>query len=367
MRGAGGRFMRKIRVLVVDDSAFMSKQISCLIEEDEDLKVIGIADDGWEAVSLVRELKPDVVTWGGEMWKKNGMEALTTIMEQRPTPILMLSSLAQAGASTTIYALLHGAVDFISKPSGSFSFDLYKLKVKAELVSKIKQAAQIPLRNLIMNNLILPNIDIRKKRSTQNGLAKEFDQILALGTSTGGPKALETVITALPASFPYPLLLVQHMPPKFTKSLAERLNGLSGVRVVEAKHNERLLGGTVYIAPGDYHMTAVQTSREYRIKLHQKPSWNGFRPSVDVLFDSISQLKNLKRHFILMTGIGSDGAKGMLSAKQAGAASTMVESKESCIVFGMPKSAIALNCVDYTVPLHLITSKIMEVTGIRTR
>lgn len=357
--------MYKIKVLVVDDSVFMRQLISRLIAEDTALEVIGTARNGIEAVSMVKELRPDVVTLDIEMPEMNGLEALIKIMDQRPTPVLMLSSLTQDGASATITALQNGAVDFISKPSGSVSFDLVNKKL--ELVSKIKQAAQIPLRNLIVNNITVPRAGLVQKNNAETELMKEFDQILALGTSTGGPKALETVITALPASFPYPLLVVQHMPPKFTKSLADRLDRLSSVRVVEAKDNELVLGGTVYIAPGDYHMTAIQKNREVRIKLHQEPQVSGHRPSVDVLFDSIAQIKNTKQHFILMTGMGSDGARGMMSAKQAGAQSTIAESKESCIVYGMPRSAIELGCVDYTVPLHLITSRILVVTGASKR
>lgn len=355
----------KIKVLVVDDSVFMRKLISRLIEEDAALEVIATARNGLEAVKLVNELKPDVVTLDVEMPEMNGLEALAQIMAQRPTPILMLSSLTQAGASATITALQSGAIDFISKPSGSVSFDLFK--VKEELVSKIKQAAQIPVSRMIPSHRAASKVDLRYKDSVQAGLMKEFNQILAIGTSTGGPRALETVITALPASFPYPLLVVQHMPPKFTKSLAERLNKLSGVRVVEAENNERILGGTVYVAPGDYHLTAVHINGEYRIKLNQEPTRNGHRPSADVLFDSITQLKSLKRHFILMTGMGNDGANGMVLAKQTGASSTIAESKETCIVYGMPRSAIELACVDHTVPLPLITSKILEVTGASRR
>ncbi|OAB40146.1 chemotaxis response regulator protein-glutamate methylesterase [Paenibacillus glacialis] len=343
----------------------MRKLISRLIAEDTALEVIGTARNGLEAVSMVRELKPDVVTLDIEMPEMNGLEALTIIMEHRPTPILMLSSLTQDGALATITALQNGAVDFISKPSGSVSFDLFK--VKEELIFKIKQASQIPLRNLIVNNITVSKVDVGPKGNPQTGFSKKFDQILALGTSTGGPKALDTVITALPANFPYPLLVVQHMPPKFTKSLAERLNRLSRVRVVEAEDNQLVLGGTVYIAPGDYHMTVVQTNGEFRIRLHQEPQVQGHRPSVDVLFDSIAKCKSLKRHFILMTGMGSDGAKGMLAAKAAGAHSTIAESKETCIVYGMPRSAVELGCVDYTVPVHLITSKILEVTGVLKR
>ncbi|MFX3636622.1 MAG: chemotaxis response regulator protein-glutamate methylesterase [Candidatus Pristimantibacillus sp.] len=358
--------MSKIKVLVVDDSVFMRKLITRFIEEDAALEVIGIARNGVEAVRMVKELGPDVVTLDIEMPEMDGLEALATIMDQRPTPIIMLSSLTQDGAVATIKALQSGAVDFISKPSGSVSFDLFK--VKEELAAKIKQAAQISLKNLILSNRRTPKVEpAQQKSSSQAEALTEFEHIVALGTSTGGPKALETVIRDLPASFPYPLLLVQHMPPKFTKSLADRLNRLAAVRVVEAEDNQLIVGGTVYIAPGNYHMTVMQSSKEYRIRLHQEAARNGFRPSVDVLFDSVSQLRKLKRHFILMTGMGSDGAQGMLAAKGMGAVSTIAESKETCIVFGMPRSAIELNCVDYTVPLPQIAGKLLDVTGVARR
>ncbi|QMV41965.1 protein-glutamate methylesterase/protein-glutamine glutaminase [Cohnella cholangitidis] len=353
--------MPKIKVLVVDDSTFMRKLIPRLIEEDEAIQVIGTARNGLEAIGMVMEHKPDVVTLDIEMPEMDGLEALDKIMERRPTPILMLSSLTQEGADATIAALQGGAVDFVFKPSGSVSTDLFK--VKDELISKIKQASQMPLRSLVSTRKAVSRNGAGQPVRDKLGLTKEFDQIVALGTSTGGPKALETVITALPASFPFPVLIVQHMPPKFTKSLAERLNRLSNVRVVEAENNQPVLGGTVYIAPGDYHMNVVQANREFRIQLHQQPVRNGHRPSVDELFDSVSQLKNLKKHFVLMTGMGSDGARGMLNAKQTGARTTIAESQETCIVYGMPRAAVELDCVDYRIPLHLIAPKILEVTG----
>ncbi|MHA0856923.1 protein-glutamate methylesterase/protein-glutamine glutaminase [Paenibacillus sp. CMAA1364] len=352
--------MAKIKVLVVDDSVFMRRLISRLIIEDSTLEVIGMARNGLEAVAMVKELKPDVVTLDIEMPEMNGLQALSKIMEHRPTPVVMLSSLTKEGATETIKALQCGAVDFLSKPSGSNSFDLFK--VKEELIFKIKQAAQIPIRNLIINNITIANTNVINTKKISTGLIKDFDQIITIGTSTGGPKALETVITALPEDFKYPILVVQHMPPQFTKSLAERLNRMSGVRVIEGEDNQPILGGTVYIAPGDYHMTAVKTNKGYVIRLNQEPKVNGHRPSADVLFKSIAHLKPLKKHFVLMTGMGSDGAREMLAAKQAGADSTIAESKESCIVYGMPKSAIELGCVDHIVPLHLITTKIIDVT-----
>lgn len=361
--------MLTIKVLVVDDSLFMRKLISRLIDEDAALQVVGTARNGVEAVELVKKLRPDVVTLDIEMPEMDGLEALDKIMTARPTPVLMLSSLTQEGAHATIQALQAGAVDFISKPSGSISTDLYK--VKDELVAKIKLAAQIPARTLTLPGMNM-NAGMKvRHREKKTGIplppVKKFDQIIALGTSTGGPKALEAVLTALPADFPYPLLLVQHMPPKFTASLAARLDSISAIRVVEAQDKELITGGTAYIAPGNYHMTAVLKNREFRIELHQLPPRNGHRPSADVLFNSVSGLSGLKKHFVLMTGMGSDGAQGMLSAKQAGAHSTIAEAKETCIVFGMPRSAIELNCVDYTVPLHRIASKLEEVTGCSKR
>lgn len=354
-----GEVLQKIKVLVVATSVYIHKQIVGLIAEDSAIEVIGVARNSPEAVYMVHELRPDVVVLNIEIPEMKSIVALTSIMTQRPMPILTLSSLD--GVSATITALLNGAVDFITTPTGLDAHDLSG--VKDELILKIKQAAQIPLRNLILNNITLSKVDAGGKEKTQVTLNRDFDQIVAIGTSTGGPKALEIVLAALPASFPYPLLIVQHMPPTYTQALADRLNRFAGVKVVEAEDNQIVLGGTVYLAPGDYHMTVIQSGKEFRIQLDQKPLVYGQRPSVDVLFDSISELKTLKRHFILMTGNGSDGAKGMLTAKQAGVETTIVESKETSIAYEMPGAAVELGCVDYQVPLYLITSKILEVTG----
>jgi len=349
----------KTRVLVVDDSTFMQRLISRLINEDDTLQVVGTAKNGLEAIDLVLKLRPDVVTLDIEMPVMNGLEALKKIMRERPTPIIMLSSLTQDGATETIEALQSGAVDFIPKPSGSISADLYK--VKEELIAKIKLAAQATPHAIYKT---FPRVGPNFKQSIENRPPNnQLKQIVAIGTSTGGPKALDIVISALPSDFPYPVLVVQHMPPKFTHSLAQRLDRSSRVKVVEATDNERLEGGTVYIAPGDYHMTVAQKANELRIALHQQAPRNGHRPSVDTLFESITKLTSLSRHYVLMTGIGSDGAKAMLEAKHQGAYSTIAESQETCVVYGMPRSAIEINCVDFIIPLYKIASKIVEVTG----
>lgn len=350
----------KTKVLVVDDSIFMQKLITRLIDLDDSLQVVGSANNGLEAISLVGKLKPDVVTLDVEMPVMNGLDALKRIMEQYPTPIIMLSSLTQDGAAETIEALHLGAIDFITKPSGSISADLYK--VREELINKIKLAAQVRLPGMSRTFPKVVFNDGLKATKEVNQTGFEFDQIVAIGTSTGGPKALDIVISALPANISFPVLVVQHMPPKFTRSLADRLNRSSQVKVVEATNNERLVGGTVYIAPGDYHMTVKQQANEFRIVLHQQDPRNGHRPSVDIMFESVTRLTKLRRHYVIMTGMGSDGARGMLEAKQQGAHSTIAEAKETCIVYGMPRSAIENSCVDYVEPLHHITARIIEVT-----
>ncbi|NMO95183.1 chemotaxis response regulator protein-glutamate methylesterase [Paenibacillus lemnae] len=350
---------RTIKVLVVDDSLFMRRYIKQLAEEDGAIEVIGTARNGNEGIRMVMDLRPDVVTMDVEMPGMNGLTALSKIMEELPTRVLMISSMTREGADSTIQALQSGAVDFIAKPSG-LGPDMEG--IKQEIISKIKAAARTPLSSLISAR--------RKNRvnqvtgtcpKTARGACK-FDQIIAIGTSTGGPKALETVLGGLPEGYPHPVLIVQHMPEKFTASLAERLNRNCRIVVKEAISGERLEGGTAYIAPGGYHMSVRVTQGKYEIIISQEEPLNRFRPSVDMLFYSVAALSNLQRHFILMTGMGSDGAKGMSYAKRHGAASTIVEAQETCVVFGMPRIAIQLGCVDHILPLTMIASKIRQLT-----
>ncbi|MFD1705681.1 chemotaxis response regulator protein-glutamate methylesterase [Siminovitchia sediminis] len=357
--------MVKVKVLVVDDSIFMRKLLSDIISKDGRLQVVGTAKNGREAIQLTEELKPDVITMDIEMPEMDGLTALRWIMRKFPTPVLMVSSLTEQGAYETIKALQLGAVDFIQKPSGSVSLDLYR--VKDELLMKIKAVSKARLSNepVSLNSKAQEpkNPAVMSKLEKPRPGTKKFRQIFAIGTSTGGPKALETVIKGLPSDFHEPVVVVQHMPPKFTEYLAKRLDGISNVHVVEAQNNQVISGGTVYIAPGDYHMEIRKRGLEYRIKLNNEEPCNGHRPSVDVLFDSVSKLDHLKRHFIIMTGMGGDGAKGMMRAKKSGAASTTIaESEETCIVYGMPKTAVNLGCVDHILPLPKISSKIISLS-----
>lgn len=357
--------MAKIRVLVVDDSVFMRKIISDLIREDERFEVIDTAKNGLEAVEKTVRLVPDVVTLDIEMPQMNGLDALRRIMAERPVPVIMLSSLTEEGAKETIEALEIGAFDFVRKPSGSISLDLFKVK---ELLLE-KLAAAVQSRMPSMPRPSAPKPEVRTiapepaKKKPWPSVPSRIEQVVAIGTSTGGPRALQQLVPALPETFPAPVLIVQHMPPNFTKSLAHRLDATSRIRVVEAEDGNRLHNGVAYIAPGGWHMVVKKDDIGYKVRLTKDDPVGGHRPSVDRLFESLLPFRDLKRHIVLLTGMGSDGANGMQALKQAGAASTIAESSETCVVYGMPRSAVELGCVMHQLPLHRIAGKLEELAG----
>jgi len=357
--------MRRYTVMVVDDSAFMRKIISDLIAEDLEFEVIGTAKNGKEAVEKASELKPDVITLDVEMPVMNGLEALQAIMSNEPIPIIMLSSLTDDGARETIKALELGAVDFVRKPSGSISLDLFK--VKDLLLDKLRIAVRAKVKRIQL--LETQRIEGTRDRTARREIAAEdskaipskLEYIVAIGTSTGGPKALQTVLSNIPSHFPAPILVVQHMPPNFTKSLAQRLNLNCELRVVEAEQHMEVSPGTVYIAPGGYHMKLVKKSSQYRVELTKEDIRSGHRPSVDILFESLVPFNELKRYAVIMTGMGADGAKAMKLLKSSGAKATIAEAEETCIVYGMPRAAVELNAVDYIVKLPAIAGKLDEM------
>lgn len=357
------RRFRMIKVLVVDDSIFMRKMISQIIDTSVSMKVIGTAKNGKEAVEQTKILKPDVITMDIEMPVMNGIEALSLIMKVQPTPVIMISSLTHEGAEATMNAFQMGAIDFVTKPSGSISFDISKLK--NEIQNKIRAADGCSLRTNLVKPIMKPQD--RSTLKVNSPLIKGiksmvYNRIVAIGTSTGGPKALHTLLQSLSPSLNAPVVIVQHMPPKFTASLAKRLNDISDFEVMEAEHHQELSPGCVYIAPGSHHMEVESLSGKYRIVLHDKPNVNGHKPSVDVMFDSVSLLK-LKQAYVLMTGMGSDGASAMMRVKQKNpAVITIAESKETCVVYGMPRVAAELGCVDHILPLHFISEKIYETS-----
>ncbi|MEF3304835.1 protein-glutamate methylesterase/protein-glutamine glutaminase [Paenibacillus sp. GYB003] len=365
--------MTKHTVLVVDDSVFMRKIISDLIKEDGRFEVIDTAKNGVEAVDKAKRLKPDVITLDIEMPEMNGLEALKRIMAEHPIPVIMLSSLTEEGAKETIAALEIGAVDFVRKPSGSISLDLFK--VKSLLIDKLSIAVQ----TRVMRPLSAPSAPSapaattavdrasaplsRPKEWTASPGGDRIERVVAIGTSTGGPRALQQVVSALPERFPAPVLIVQHMPPNFTKSLAARLDSTSRIHVREAADGERLHNGVVYIAPGGWHMIVKKDDAGYKIRLSKDAPRSGHRPSVDMLFESLLPFRELKRHAVLMTGMGSDGSKGMQALRQAGAIATIAEASETCVVYGMPRAAVELGCVTHQLPLHQIAAKLTELVA----
>ncbi|MFD1888363.1 protein-glutamate methylesterase/protein-glutamine glutaminase [Paenibacillus wenxiniae] len=476
--------MATYKVLVVDDSPFMRKIVSDLIEADPAFQVIDTASNGLEATRKVVELKPDAVTMDVEMPEMNGLEALKIIMSQRPLPVIMLSGINEQGMRETIMALENGAFDFIRKPSVSNAQDIdevgqqllrqlhtamqvlerrRKRSEQRPVTAEPKQAPSVepdmpssqpvaqtppakptpsvappasPASRPAVKPTIPPsslsgrvshpvkNGDIKKaKLDTSATTARPMpasskerapvrppapadllkqpkapsikppaasaarpelsaspvptppvantghmdrpvtaiSKLVAVGCSTGGPRALKSFLEQIPANFPAPIVIVQHMPPNFTRSLAQRLNSLSQINVVEGEHGIPLQPGTAYIAPGGYHMTVAKSQGGYRLQLTQEPPRNGHRPSVDTLFASIRPFNDLQRYAVIMTGMGSDGAREMKNLYDSGVIPTFAESEDTCVVYGMPRSAVELGCVNHLLPLPEIAPKLVQI------
>ena len=360
-----------VRALIVDDSAFMRRLLRDILEESGYITVIGIARDGVDAVEKNQRLQPDVITMDIEMPKMDGLEALVAIMETRPVPVVMFSSLTKAGAKETMEALASGAVDFVSKPG--VAQDVTKGELKQEIINKVLTAAGVDVAKLValrspsspastalpvgmptVTVSPLPPSVVPKPVSLPakgSGL-----RIVALGTSTGGPRALQTVISALEPDARTAYFVVQHMPKGFTRTLAERLNNLSSLQVQEAE--EALVApDNVYVAPGGHHLTVLPTSLGLQIRLSQDPPVNGHRPAVDVLFQSLADQPGLCEVAVVLTGMGSDGAKGLAKLKAAGTF-TIAEDASTAVIYGMPKAAVLMGAVDEVVPIHRIAEAI---------
>lgn len=372
--------MQPIKVLVVDDSAFMRKALSDLINSDSALQVVGTARNGRDALQKIETLHPDVVTLDIEMPELNGLMVLERVMNSHPLPIIMLSSLTQNGAEQTVQALQLGAVDFVAKPSGQISLDIDKLQ--DEIIRKIKIAAGTKknLENFNIKSDIntipvlkakkAPQVDKVEKvaRTTKAGkplpIDKQLKKLIVIGTSTGGPKALNQVIPRFPANLDAGILIVQHMPAGFTKSLAERLDSISQVKVKEAEDGEHILPGCAYIAPGDYHLKVVSQktgpTQKLLVKLGQEPPRGGHRPSVDEMLVSVAEQFWGQIVAVIMTGMGHDGTAGLSSLKALGA-KVIAEHQSTCVVYGMPKSAVESGNVTKVVPLQEIADEVLKM------
>lgn len=475
--------MAVYQVLVVDDSAFMRKIVSDLIETDSEFKVTATASNGKEAIQKAIDLKPDVITMDVEMPEMNGLDALKSIMKQSFVPVIMLSGINEQGMKETIMALEAGAFDFIRKPSivhdqdiaqvgkalvermraamveikrkadreasmkkrdeaqskllqqsqrvqvdpsplqdrkgalkkkiepaqpgarfGSGQTESLRAKPKqptvpltkqntgrldkkleplrdsnrapdasTDRIAKANKPTQSPKENRLSSRLAEqeiasasaePSKDIAKVIPSHKGAGGpegSFNKLVAIGCSTGGPRALKTLLEQLPGDLPAPVIIVQHMPPNFTRSLAQRLNTFSELHVVEAEEGMVLRKGTAYIAPGGFHVKVNKTADgRFTIKLTEEEPVNGHRPSVDTMFESLLPYTSLQRHLVLLTGMGSDGARMMKKLYEAGVTSTFAENEETCVVYGMPRSAVELQCVRYLLPLQEIAPKLVQ-------
>jgi two-component system chemotaxis response regulator CheB len=339
---------RWCKVVVVDDSAFMRLVITKMLGEDPEIEVVGTASNGVEAIEIIKTLHPSVVTLDVEMPEMDGLATLERIMKECATPVVMVSALTKEGSEITLRALQLGAVDFIAKPSGSISLDFHK--VKDELILKVKAAAQAKLKPLLTLS------SVRRQATTVPFDIKDWVAVV-IAASTGGPAAVRYVLSQLPQNLPAAILLVQHMPIGFTKFFADNLNQVSNLPVKEAQNAEEVQPGKVYLAPAGFHLLV---ERGNRLRLDSSPPLHNVRPAADKTFESAAHVFREKCIGVVMTGMGSDGAIGLLTVKELGGR-TIVQSPETCVLPSMPESALKLNAAEESVPLELLPKRISEV------
>jgi two-component system chemotaxis response regulator CheB len=342
-----------IKVLVVDDSPFMRMVLKDIIDKEPDMKVIALAKDGNEAVEKAIALKPDVITLDIEKPEKNVLQALTEIMSKSPTRVIMVSSLTSKEASITIECLEKGAFDFIEKPAGSTSWTIRD--VQDDLLKKIRGSMIIPVEKL--KSIHFAEFRKTGKRTKANIFGKK---IVLIASSTGGPRSLDAIIPQLPENINVPLIVVQHMPAGFTTSLALRLDKISNLRVKEAEDGDLLQENIVYIAPGDFHLGLKQNDHKVNLFLDKSEKVNNVRPSADFTFDMAAEIFRNNALAIILTGMGRDGAKGAFKVKHYGG-KVISESKETCVVYGMPKIVAQEGYADYILPNYEIADKVIEI------
>lgn len=351
-----------IRVLVTDDSAFMRTALTRMIESDPCLRVNATAQNGLEALEKIQLLQPDVVTLDVEMPGLNGLETLKRIMAECPRPVLMVSSLTQEGAEITLECLANGAFDYVPKQLSYVSLDI--IKIRDDLVAKVKAAAESGRRPLIRSHLLRPHA---LTETHPHHLPHLNAEVVAIGTSTGGPKALQEILPALPADLAVGILVVQHMPPGFTAPFARRLDHLCKVSVCEAAEGNVVQPGVVYIAPAGLHMTAMRRAPgKVTLHLSRSPQDSRHIPSVDVMMLSVAQAYGSVALGVIMTGMGADGLIGMQAIAHAGG-STLGQDEPSCVVYGMPRACAEAGILQNVVSLARIPEQILQATRYRPK
>ncbi len=350
----------RIKVLVVDDSAVVRQVLTTVLATDPQINVIGSAADPILAQEKMAVEWPDVIVLDVEMPRMDGITFLKKIMSERPTRVLICSTLTEAGAATTMQALSAGAVGFVTKPK--LGLKNFLSESSKELINSVKQAALATPRNFGKGMPVVADKGISKSPAGSAGssssMAESSNKLIAIGTSTGGTQALEVLLTALPRVCPA-IVIVQHMPEKFTAMFAERLNELCAIEVREARNGDRVNDGRALIAPGGMHMRLVRSGAFFTVEVCDGPPVNRHKPSVDVLFKSVAGVSRNNALGIIMTGMGDDGARGLREMRDAGA-HTIAQDEASCVVFGMPKEAIKLGGAENVVPLNQIASEIIR-------
>lgn len=348
--------MKPIRVLIVDDSRMIRDVLTHILLEHADIRVVGAAADAYEARDMIRDLKPDVITLDVEMPRMNGLEFLDRLMRARPTPVVMISSFTERGSEITFRALELGAVEFVTKPKlhEETPDDYGRLiadKIRAAATARLRPPRRAPAVPAPAEGAAPP-----AKRPPPRGV-KTSDRLIAVGASTGGTEALREFLAGMPVDCPG-ILVVQHMPENFTRMFAERLDGLCEITVKEAEHNDPVLPGHAYIAPGGKHLWVKRDEGQLLAKLSTEPPMNLHRPSVDFLFLSVAKFAGADAAGVIMTGMGRDGAQGMLEMKRAGAWN-IAQDEQSSVIFGMPKEAIDAGAVHEVAPLDRLRERVL--------
>jgi two-component system chemotaxis response regulator CheB len=349
---------RKIKVLVVDDSAVVRQTIVELLSMDPDIEVVGTASDPFAAAQKMEQVIPDVITLDIEMPRMDGLTFLRKIMDQHPIPVVICSSLAIEGSETTLKALEYGAVEIITKPKLGTKKFLQESQIR--ICDAVKAASHTGVkRKSLWETVIAPkySADVVLAKPTHNSMIQTTEKVVVVGASTGGTEALRVFLEALPPDSPG-IVIVQHMPEHFTRAFAKRLDTLCQITVKEAEDGDSVIRGRALIAPGNYHMLLKRSGARYYVEVKDGPLVSRHRPSVDVLFRSSARYAGKNAVGVIMTGMGDDGAKGMLEMREAGA-ETIAQDEKSCVVFGMPNEAIKLGCVAKVVPLEDIARQIL--------
>jgi len=350
---------KKIRVLIVDDSAVVRQTLEEILSSDREIEVMATASDPYIAAEKILHEVPDVITLDVEMPRMDGITFLQKLMSQHPIPVVICSSLTDAGSETALKALEYGAVEIILKPRIGTKVFLEESKVR--ICDAVKAAALVTVKHVAsFPRQIVPKLsaDVMLQKPASNAMVKTTEKVVVVGASTGGTEALSVFLQAMPLDAPG-IVIVQHMPEHFTRAFATRLDTICQRSVKEAENNDTVLRGRALIAPGNYHLLLKRSGARYYVEVKEGPLVSRHRPSVDVLFRSAARYAGKNCIGVIMTGMGDDGAKGMLEMKEAGAF-TIAQDEESCVVFGMPKKAIDLNAVDRVLPLSAIPAAVVR-------